>query len=134
MHNPLVHIFLYTTFVFGLSFVFFADPSGASQTILYKYTQFHLGTWAASLWGVCCILVTVLNTIAFMFRQEWLGPKVTYLGMIIWLYSFWAYASAAFWFGALVLSLPNIAFWLWQYIQVKQYHRHFKSGVNPVPK
>lgn len=132
--NPLVHIFLYVTLAFGISFMFLADPTGASGTFLYKLTLAQLSPVAISVWGLAAIAAAIVNIIAYMFRQKWIGQTACYFGWAVWAFAFFIYAQGGFWFGALVISLPNLLFWTWQFVHVGRYHKMFHSGVNPVPR
>lgn len=123
--HPLIHLFLYITLAFGLSFAFFPVLTGADQTVLYALTSIEHGGWATSLWGISAIVVTALNFVAFAIRKPWFGQPVTMLGFMIWFYAFYIYLSGGFLFGALVSSLPNMLFWAWQFISVSRYHKKF---------
>lgn len=129
--NPLVHIFMYITLAFGISFALFADPTGASSTILYKLTLAHFDGWATSLWGICAILAAVFNVFAFIYRRKWLGRFASYFGWSVWGFALVIYILGGFWFGALVASLPNLIFWTWQFVQVGKYHNKYHGGMHP---
>lgn len=132
--NPLVHIFLYVTLAFGVSFLFFADPTGASSSILYTATNTAFGGIALNLWGAAAIVASTVNTIAYMVRQKWVGQTACYMGWGVWTFAFIIYIMAGSWFGALVMALPNLLFWTWQFILVGRYHKAYHNGVIPKAK
>jgi|SRR6478736_6865629 len=117
--NPLTHIFFYMTFVFGVAFTFFGYTDTVREAVLFSESQRQFGSWVLSAWGICAMLVTVLNTTMIVFRKGWYFVPV--LGFALWLYAVMIYLMGDFYFQILVAAVPNLLFWGWWYIRVRRY-------------
>lgn len=124
--HPLSHIFFFITFVFGFCFLFMGDTTTISSLILYTESAKDFGAWALSLWGVCAMLITVLNTLAIGLHSKFVTGTAM-LGFGLWAYALVVYLAGGFWFHVLVVAVPNIWFWAWYYIQVTFLKRKYEK-------
>lgn len=124
LFNPLMHIFLFITLVFGVAFGIAPHVFGADQTVLYAQTLINIGHNASSAWGWGLILVTIGNTVLLATRIRWLGGIVSCCGFMLWLYALITYMATGYWLGSFAAALPNLLFWAWYYFRVKSYHRN----------
>lgn len=121
--NPLIHIFFFTTLIYGVSFTFFAWTDSVHESVLYQHTEQTFGRLPLPIWGVCAMLVVVLNTWAIYSRhRSWLG-KSGMLGFGVWLFALFIYLQDGLWFQLLAGAVPNLAFWSWYYMRVKWYYK-----------
>lgn len=111
--NPLMHIFLYLTFVFSFAFVF--GIGGVTESALYMET-FELGINAVNSWGMVGLATTLLHTIGILWRGKY-GIQLMRLsifgGFYLWLWAAIVYFLGGFYFQLLVGAIPNLAFWTW---------------------
>ena len=123
---PPVHLFFMITALFGVAFVFFSDPLGASQTVLYEETTVNIASWAANIWGSFAILSCLTMVIAFQIRSKRAATAGTMIGFMVWLYALVMYIIGGFFFGVLVAALPNMLFWGWLYFVAREQYRDEK--------
>lgn len=121
-HNPLMHPFLLITAVMGFSFVFFHGTIPVGSSILYQLTIAHLPNYSASVWGVIALTVAVSHLIAIQVRKRWFGTTVTWTGVLLWLYATLLYALYGYWMQVFTGGIPNLFFWIWYSMYVKDYH------------
>jgi hypothetical protein len=122
LHNPLMHPFLLITAVMGISFVFFHGTGPVEASVLYQLTIGHLPDISASIWGVLALLLTVSHLIAIQVRKRWFGISVTWLGVLLWLYATLLYGLYGFWLQVFTAGVPNLFFWIWYSMYVRDYH------------
>ncbi len=120
---PPVHFFFLITFLFGITFIFFSDPLGASQTVLYQETTIHIHEWATNLWGVAAVTTCFMMLLAFQIRSRRCAVWGTWLGFVVWLYAGVMYLIGGYLFGVLVAALPNLLFWGWLYFVAQEQYR-----------
>lgn len=118
-----MHIFFWMTFVNGLFFSVLDNTNGVQESVLYQHTRDAFGALPLPIWGVCAMLVTVINTTAIYFRhRSWLGAGGM-LGFGLWTFAFFIYLQDGLWFQMLAGAVPNMAFWAWYYFRVKWYYK-----------
>jgi hypothetical protein len=120
--NPLIHIFFYITLVNGIFFTFLTGIDSVQQSVLYVHTKQAFGTTPLPFWGVCAILVTVVNTWAIYTRRRRTIANSGLAGFAVWLFAFIIYAQDLLWFQMLAGAVPNLAFWTWYYFRVKWHY------------
>lgn len=121
-HNPLMHPFLLITAVTGIAFVFFHGTLPVQSSILYQLTVGHLPDYSASIWGIIALLVAAAHVVAIQIRERWLGVLVTWTGTLLWLYAVILFALFGFWLQVFTGGIPNLLFWIWYSLYVRDYH------------
>lgn len=123
--NFLSHTFFYVTFVFGVFFTFFYQTDSVGQSVLYKVTKANVGEFPLPIWGLCAILVAVLNTAGIVAGRVRLVRVAAMGGFLLWLFAGIAYLLAQGWFQFLVAAVPQIVFWIWYYFKVGDFQRTY---------
>lgn len=115
--NPLMHLFLLITLVFGIAFVFFGDTTSVQASVLYMNSAEWFG-W--NQFGLSCLAAMVAHTASFMLRGKWnlyLLPTAMAFGFFAWLYASIIYLDGGFFFQFAVACFPNLLFWVWYSFQ-----------------
>ena len=111
--NPLMHLFLFTTAVFGIAFVFFGDTVTVQQSLLFMLSDDILG-W--NQFGLACLAAMISHSVSFILRGKWnliFLPLAMMFGFFAWLYASILFIDAGLFYQFAVSCLPNLGFWAW---------------------
>lgn len=111
--NPLMHVFLYITTVFSVSFLLGIDS--VTLTVLYQQTA-NVGAAAVNVWGLVGVATMILHTAGMLVRGRWGLPMLAaagFGGSYLWLWAATVYITGGFLFQTLAGAAPNLLFWAW---------------------
>lgn len=114
-YNPLMYPFLLTTFAYGFGFTFF-NEAWVSSSSLYM-AMFEMRTWMPNVWGAVALTAIVLNVITLMTKHLQVAAAAAFLGAMVWFFAFFVYMLGGDWLIMISVTLPNLLFWIWYYIE-----------------
>lgn len=116
--NPLIWPFLLSTFAYGIGFAFILPfTSDAGHSSLYN-SMSDVGSGIPNIWGAVAIF-TIIGGLGFlMFNISPFGKVSGLLGFMVWLFAAWCYILTGEWLVLFSVAIPNMWFWLWQYLSL----------------
>lgn len=120
--NALTWPFVFATLVYGIGFVALGWWSGVQTSSLYQ-AMYLLSPGVPALWGALAILAALLYLTLVISRTRGYGEMAAMLGFCVWFFAGLTYLLNGFWLVLFTVAAPNIYFWAYLYILVKDYQR-----------
>lgn len=106
----------------AIAFMFFTHTTAVQTSVLYSLTVAHLSNTIVSVWGAVALVVVIGAFVGMYARKKWLGLAVTQAGAALWLYATILYMMHGFWLQVFFAGIPQLMFWVWWYVKVRNYH------------
>lgn len=112
--NPLLWPFLLSTLTYGVGFAF---GLGSADSSLHMSLA---GVWPLLpiVWGVAALAVIVGGITFLLFNLPPYGKLSGLVGFMLWLCGAIAYGLSGSWLLLLAVAVPNMWFWIWQYLSL----------------
>jgi hypothetical protein len=122
LFNPLIWPFLIATFAYSVGFLTLFSTEAISKSSLW--VTMH-GLWAPLpfVWGSVCFITIVMGLTFLMFKIPPIGRLSGLLGFMIWVFAGLCWALTGGYITLFSIALPNMYFWMWQYISLSNFRR-----------
>lgn len=118
--NPLLWPFLFTTFVYGMGFTAFVWVDSIHYSSLFvAMTTIH--PWIPFIWGTVAALTIIVGITFLLFNIPPAGKISGLIGFMVWVFAGFCWALTGGWFLTLALAIPNMWFWIWQYLSLSYF-------------
>jgi hypothetical protein len=121
--NPLTWPFLLATFAYGVGFSIFYPYTDALGTSSAFTAMYNINPAFPQVWGIMAVLTIVLGITFLLFNIPPFGKVSGLVGFALWLFVAICYAINGDWLVMLSVSLPNMWFWIWQYLSLSLFRR-----------
>ncbi len=116
--NPLLWPFLLSTFAYGIGFA--STSGGGSSLFLAMHT---INPSAPFIWGFIALLVIVGGLTFLLFNIPPFGKISGLVGFMLWSFAAACYIYTGSWLPLFSVAVPNMWFWIWQYLSLSQFRR-----------
>lgn len=118
--NPLTWPFLFSMLAYGVGFVSISITGATAPSTLYV-VMLGLGSFLPLVWGVIAILNIVGGVTFLLFNVPPFGKITGLVGFMLWLFAGFGYILAGGWLPLIAVVLPNMFFWIWQYLSLMRF-------------
>lgn len=120
--NPLTWPFFITTMAYGLGFAAFysTDAVGASSLFI---AMSGLNMTLPYVWGGAAILTIIMGFTFLLFNIPPAGKLSGLVGFMLWVFASFCWALAGGWLLVISVGVPNMYFWIWQYLSLSLFRR-----------
>lgn len=126
--NPLIWPSLIATFVYGLGFTAFSwVPSVGHSSLWAALTGIH--AFLPFIWGAAALCVVIVGFTFLLFNIPPAGKVSGIAGFMVWLFAGWAWWLTGGGFVVFAVALPNMWFWIWQYLSLSKFAREDTEDV-----
>jgi hypothetical protein len=124
--NPLIYPSLMTTLAYGLGFTAFAWLDSISTSSLFQ-AMTAVNPVIPVLWGAVAVLTIVVGFIFLLFNKPPAGKLSGLVGFMLWLFAGICWYMTGGEFLVFVLAIPNMWFWIWQYLSLARFRQEEKD-------
>lgn len=128
LFNPLIYPFLFSTLSYGIGFLFLAGSDAVGLSSLHV-AMYSIATWFPILWGAIAILTIVGGLTFLLFNIPPFGKITGLIGFMLWLFAGVVYALTGGWLTLFSVAMPNMFFWIWQYLSLSLFRREDAEDV-----
>ncbi len=120
--NPLIYPSLIGTLVYGLGFTVFSwvDSIHASSLFI-AMTSIH--AVIPVIWGGIAVATIVVGVIFLLWNKPPAGKLSGLMGFMLWVFAGFCWYLTGAGFVTLAVAVPNIWFWIWQYLSLAAFRR-----------
>jgi cellulose synthase/poly-beta-1,6-N-acetylglucosamine synthase-like glycosyltransferase len=118
LFNPLLWPFLLSTFAYGVGFTF---TNGGGSSLYLAMAEFGLAI--PIVWGVVALMVIIGGLTFLLFNIPPFGKVSGLIGFMAWLFAAACFLYAGSWLPFFSVAVPNMWFWIWQYLSLSQFRR-----------
>jgi hypothetical protein len=120
--NPLLWPFLFTTLIYGLGFTSLAWIDSIHHSSLFiAMTSIHI--LIPFIWGIMAVGTIIVGITFLLFNVPPAGKASGLSGFMVWVFAGFCWGLTGGWFLALALAVPNMWFWIWQYLSLSHFGR-----------
>jgi flagellar biosynthesis protein FlhB len=120
--NPLIYPSLICTLIYGLGFTAFAwAPSISASSLFQAMSAIH--SFIPFAWGVIAVLTIVFGMVFLLMNKPPIGKFSGLMGFMLWIFAAFCWLLTGGAFVALAIALPNIWFWIWQYLSLAKFDK-----------
>jgi hypothetical protein len=121
--NPLLWPFLFATLVYGLGFSVFHLWIGSINYSSLFLAMTSINPAIPVAWGVIATLTIVVGLTFLLFNIPPAGKASGLAGFMVWVFAGFCWALTGGWFLTLALAIPNMWFWIWQYLSLSVFRQ-----------
>src|SRR6188768_75648 len=120
--NPLIWPFLITTFSYGVGFtVFFFTKATSASSLFIAMSALHPSL--PIIWGAVSLLTILVGFTFLLFNIPPAGKASGLVGFMVWLFAGFCWGLAGGWLLLVSVAIPNMYFWIWQYLSLSLFRR-----------
>lgn len=123
VYNPLLWPFLLTTLAYGVGFAWVPGPGGSS---MYQ-AMISIGPALPFIWGWFAIVTILIGLTFLLFNKPPYGKASGLMGFMLWVFAALCYGFAEAWLPFWAIAIPNMWFWIWQYLSLSLFRRQDKA-------
>jgi cellulose synthase/poly-beta-1,6-N-acetylglucosamine synthase-like glycosyltransferase len=121
LFNPLLWPFLLATLAYGIGFSIFINSGIGTQSSTLFMAMAAIHPIAPFIWGLIAMF-TILGGLTFLlFNIPPWGKISGVVGFMLWLFASVCYGFYGNWLLVFALTVPNMWFWIWQYISLSRF-------------
>jgi len=79
----------------------------------------HLFPALPAIWGAVALGAIVLNLLSLILRRVGVAATSAFLGALVWIFAAWVYLLGGDYLIFVSVTLPNLFFWVWYYLDFK---------------
>lgn len=113
--HALVWPFLAATIAYGIGFTAFNSASGVTASSLY-HAMFSMHPALPVVWGAVALVAIILVMVYLALEVRWANKVSSLLGSMVWIFASFCYILTGGWLLLFAVSLPNLYFWVWEYL------------------
>lgn len=122
LFNPLIYPSLMTTLVYGFGFVFLSTTGGVGESSLFS-AMTTVGGFIPHVWGVACLITIAVGITFLLLNKPPAGRISGIMGFALWVFASFCWGLTGGWFLVIALGIPNMWFWIWQYLSLARFNR-----------
>jgi hypothetical protein len=122
LFNPLIYPSLMMTLIYGIGFVFLRHTGGVAESSLFT-AMTTIGGFIPLAWGIACLLTIVVGIFFLLLNKPPAGRFSGIMGFAVWVFASFCWGLTGGWFLVLALGIPNMWFWIWQYLSLARFNR-----------
>ena len=126
--NPLLYPPLLATLVYGSGVVFFGWWDGVALSSLYQAMS-GMYPWLPQIWGLFAMVSAASAAVLLLIRRGWWGETAAMTGFLSWMFALFVYMTGGYWLVVITVTLPNLYFWTYYYLSVKEFMRRKSNGL-----
>ena len=121
--NPLIYPFLFSTLVFGIGFAIVQPIFGTLGANSLYTALIVFGSFVPVVWGIIALITIVGGATFLLFNIPPFGKVSGLIGFMLWAFAGMSYFLTGAWLSLLAIAVPNMVFWIWQYLSLSLFRR-----------
>lgn len=127
--NPLIYPSLICTLMYGLGFTVFSWVDSVNHSSLHT-AMVEINPIIPAIWGSIAVVTIIIGFTFLLFNIPPAGRISGLVGFGLWLFASFCWWLTDGQFVVLAVALPNLWFWIWQYMSLSRFKREDKEDAD----